>query len=191
MLRVVFAILAIMLGSCQVVAHISSDKCNLPCLRLAYAKPTDRWLALTIDDDVIWTELAPIGIPPSPTPLSELGKRLFFETALSSDGKIACITCHDPRHAFADPRSVSFGVYDRQGSRNSQSLTHLGLDSPQHAFFLGRTSQNLARASAHAPNRPQRDGHYARQCTKPLGKCRIPTTLSGSFWATDDRHWYR
>ncbi|MBE9590713.1 c-type cytochrome [Moraxella sp. K127] len=143
MLRVVFVVLAIMFGTCQAVAHTSSGECDIQCLRLAYAKPTDQWLAPTIDDGVAWAELAPIGTPPMPTPLSELGKRLFFETALSSDGQIACITCHDPRHAFADPRPVSLGVYDRQGTRNSQSLTHLGLDSPQHAFFWDGRAKTL------------------------------------------------
>lgn len=121
-----------MFGTCQAVAHTSSGECDTQCLCLVYA---NQWLPSTVDDGVAWTELALIGVPPMPTPLSELGKRLFFETKSSSDGQIACITCHDPHHAFADPRPVSLGVYDRQGTRNSQSLTHLGSDSPQCAFF--------------------------------------------------------
>lgn len=42
-------------------------------------------LPSTVDDGVAWTELALIGVPPMPTPLSELGKRLFFETKHQTD----------------------------------------------------------------------------------------------------------
>jgi cytochrome c peroxidase len=32
--------------------------------------------------------------------LEALGRKLFFEPALSASGKMACATCHDPRHGF-------------------------------------------------------------------------------------------
>ncbi|HEY8946140.1 MAG TPA: cytochrome c peroxidase [Polyangiaceae bacterium] len=56
---------------------------------------------------------------------AQLGKRLFFERRLSRSGEIACASCHDQRHAFADPRQFSIGVDGRSGSRNAQSLTNL------------------------------------------------------------------
>ncbi len=52
----------------------------------------------------------------------ELGRDLFFDTALSADGKVACASCHRPEHAFADPRPVSLGVGDARGARNAPSL---------------------------------------------------------------------
>ncbi len=44
-----------------------------------------------------------------------LGRRLFFEARLSSDGQRSCATCHDPAKAFADarPRSVGAVTVDR------------------------------------------------------------------------------
>jgi cytochrome c peroxidase len=52
------------------------------------------------------------GLPPVPipaeNPLTEpkrvLGKMLFWDEQLSSDGSIACGTCHRPAHGGADPR---------------------------------------------------------------------------------------
>jgi cytochrome c peroxidase len=42
----------------------------------------------------------------------ELGTKLYFDTRMSTDGSIACVSCHDPRHGFADPRGkpTSAGV---------------------------------------------------------------------------------
>jgi cytochrome c peroxidase len=44
-----------------------------------------------------------------------LGRRLFFDARLSSDGQRSCATCHDPAKAFTDalPRSVGAVVVDR------------------------------------------------------------------------------
>lgn len=116
---------------------------DIACLRTHYIKPTAQWHAPTIDEGVNWAELAPITRNPTPpTLLVKLGQALFFEKALSSDQTIACVSCHDPAHAFADPRTVSLGVFGRQGKRNAQSLLHLGLDAPvPNGFFWdGRAS---------------------------------------------------
>lgn len=53
-----------------------------------------------------------------------LGRRLFFDPALSSDGLMACATCHRPDHAFADDRAVARGRPDRPGKRNVPSLVN-------------------------------------------------------------------
>lgn len=121
---------------------------DLPCLREHYTQPTTKWHTPTIDDGINWTELAPITPykPTPPTPLAELGKALFFEKTLSSNGQIACVSCHDPDHAFADPRTVSLGVFDRQGKRNSQSLVHLGLGGQKsHGFFWDGRATTLGK----------------------------------------------
>ena len=36
--------------------------------------------------------------------LAALGETLFFDPGLSGTGTQSCATCHDPAHAFADPR---------------------------------------------------------------------------------------
>ena len=55
----------------------------------------------------------------------DLGKRLFFDTALSVDSTISCASCHKPSLAFSDDVPFSFGVNEKIGTRNSPSLTNL------------------------------------------------------------------
>jgi cytochrome c peroxidase len=54
-------------------------------------------------------------------PLVELGRRLFFDPAVSRTGTVACSTCHDPDHGFSDRRRLS---PDELGftQRHSQSV---------------------------------------------------------------------
>ena len=56
----------------------------------------------------------------------ELGRKLFFDPELSRDRSVACVSCHQPDYAFADPRRVSPGVDGRLGTRNSPSLMNVG-----------------------------------------------------------------
>ena len=61
--------------------------------------------------------------------MAKLGRALFFDTSLSSSGKISCASCHSPEHAYGPPNdaSVMLGGPDlrRQGARAVPSLTYL------------------------------------------------------------------
>ncbi len=61
-----------------------------------------------------------------------LGKELYFDKRISTDGTVACASCHDPAHGFVDPRDAktSAGVGGSLGTRNSPT----GLN----AAFLGK-----------------------------------------------------
>ncbi|HEX3985377.1 MAG TPA: cytochrome c peroxidase [Acidobacteriaceae bacterium] len=50
----------------------------------------------------------------APDRIAALGKRIFFDPDLSASGKMACSTCHDPRHAYGPPndRAVQYGGPD-------------------------------------------------------------------------------
>lgn len=53
----------------------------------------------------------------------ELGRKLFYEVALSSDGSTSCGSCHQQFAAFSQiDHRVSHGVHDRQGVRNSPGI---------------------------------------------------------------------
>ncbi|ALV06367.1 cytochrome-c peroxidase [Roseateles depolymerans] len=54
---------------------------------------------------------------PSPAELTELGRQLFHETALSASGRMSCASCHDPAHAYGPPngRAVQWGGAGAQG----------------------------------------------------------------------------
>jgi len=52
-----------------------------------------------------------------------LGQRLFFDRGLSSEGTIACVSCHDPTQGFSDPKSRSVGVREQLGDRHAMPIT--------------------------------------------------------------------
>lgn len=61
----------------------------------------------------------------------EIGKQIFLDTNLSQPKGQACVSCHDPQHAFADPRPQSMGALaNRVGTRNAPSLMYSALIPP-------------------------------------------------------------
>jgi len=60
----------------------------------------------------------------------ELGRRLFYDADLSRDGTMACATCHEQFHAFADGNRTHPGVTDEPGRRNVPGLGNVGRFSP-------------------------------------------------------------
>jgi cytochrome c peroxidase len=52
---------------------------------------------------------------PSAAGLTALGRELFFDPALSASGKMACATCHDPRHDFGPPNDLPVQPGGRDG----------------------------------------------------------------------------
>lgn len=64
-----------------------------------------------------------------PTPERiELGKLLFNDVRLSSDGTVSCASCHRENHAFADQVSVSTGTHGRLGRSNAPSIVYAGFE---------------------------------------------------------------
>lgn len=61
----------------------------------------------------------------------ELGKKLFFEKALSVDSSLSCASCHNPALAFSDEVEFSLGVANRPGTRNSPTLANIAY----HPYF--------------------------------------------------------
>lgn len=88
-----------------------------------------------VEEETVYPALMeiPEGFPSVPEPEDntftqirwELGKKLFFDKRLSSDGTISCASCHEPSLAFSDDVSFSSGVQNRAGTRNSPSLTNV------------------------------------------------------------------
>lgn len=56
----------------------------------------------------------------------ELGRKLFYDRRLSADNSISCGNCHLQNAAFTHPgHSVSHGIHDLLGSRNTQPIMNL------------------------------------------------------------------
>lgn len=71
----------------------------------------------------------------------ELGRKLFYDGRLSSDGTISCGFCHEQQHAFTHHgHTVSQGVDGQIGTRNSPSIQNLGW---QTSFMFDGATDHL------------------------------------------------
>jgi cytochrome c peroxidase len=77
---------------------------------------------------------------PSAAALAMLGGQLFADPALSASGKIACTTCHDPKHDFGPPnaQAVQHGGADGRsfGVRAAPSLKYTQNTPPFTEHFV-------------------------------------------------------
>lgn len=62
----------------------------------------------------------------------ELGRKLFFETRVSTDGRTGCVSCHSPSHYGADSLPQSVGVHGKLMPRNAQTVFNTPLLISQH-----------------------------------------------------------
>ncbi|MBS1776674.1 MAG: c-type cytochrome [Bacteroidetes bacterium] len=70
--------------------------------------------------------------------MEKLGEKLFFDPILSEDQTISCASCHKPEFAFADTTSVSKGVKERLGFRNTPSAMNVA--DRKYLFWDGRAA---------------------------------------------------
>lgn len=79
----------------------------------------------------------PHNIPPPPVPADNpvteesviLGEKLFFDKGLSANNTISCSSCHDPEHAFAEPKTVSVGANGDALNRNALALVNVAYNA--------------------------------------------------------------
>jgi cytochrome c peroxidase len=104
-----------------------------------------------------WSMVLPLGLQaaaaniPDDNPMNDdkiaLGKSLYFDKRLSKDMTIACASCHNPYHGFADPSATSAGVGRALGGRNSPTVLNRLFSSDQ--FWDGRAAD--LEIQAHGP----------------------------------------
>jgi cytochrome c peroxidase len=87
-------------------------------------------------DPVAWARIyVPPGNELTPARIA-LGRKLYFDTHLSSDGTVSCATCHDVNRGFTDHRAVAEGVGGHLGRRSSPTTMNAALF--QSMFWDGR-----------------------------------------------------
>lgn len=83
--------------------------------------------------------LRPVRIPDD-NPMSEakikLGKQLYFDPRLSSDGTVSCATCHDPDQGWSNGEAVATGVGGQKGNRSAPTIINAAYNYFQ--FWDGR-----------------------------------------------------
>jgi cytochrome c peroxidase len=61
-----------------------------------------------------------------------LGRRLFFETRLSADGKVGCVSCHLPTLWATDGKPLAIGTGGKENPRNSPTIFDVYPQVAQH-----------------------------------------------------------
>ena len=51
-----------------------------------------------------------------------VGRLLYYDVRLSSDGTVSCASCHEPDHGFTDGQAVSTGIGGQQGGRSAPTV---------------------------------------------------------------------
>src|SRR6476660_1638640 len=73
---------------------------------------------------------------------SDLGRRLFFDTRLSSNGRVACSTCHQADRGFQDGIALANGV----GTTARRPMPIAGMARSPFLFWDGRKDSLWAQA---------------------------------------------
>ena len=127
MRRIIFLLFFAALGACQPREVLPPWEARQPDIDLKEA-----------ESERLRSE--PISILPRPQNLDprhvKLGGRLFFDPRFSSDGKVACATCHDVSSGGGDGRKFSLGVEKKQGGINAPTVLNASLNVAQ--FWDGR-----------------------------------------------------
>ena len=109
----------------------------------------DGWTGAQLDElrSMSIVELEPL--PSDPTNqvaddprAADLGKRLFFDTRLSSNGLVACSTCHQPDRGFQDGTALASGV----GTTARRTMPVAGMARSPFLFWDGRKDSLWAQA---------------------------------------------
>lgn len=107
------------------------------------------WTLSQLDELRSLSLLALEPLPPDPTnrvaedpAAADLGRRLFFETRLSANGRVACSTCHQPERGFQDGRALAIGV----GTTDRRAMPIAGMARAPFLFWDGRKDSLWAQA---------------------------------------------
>jgi len=98
----------------------------------------------------LWIGSLP-ALPPDPSnsyaddpQAAEFGHELFFDTRFSSNGEVACATCHQPELMFTDGLPLAQGV----GTTDRKTMTIIGTAYSPWQFWDGRKDSQWAQALA-------------------------------------------
>jgi cytochrome c peroxidase len=81
-----------------------------------------------------------------------LGKQFFWEKRWSRNGTVACVSCHDPGHGWADARQFSLRFDGKPTTRHSPTLVNrLFSDTQQWAGTRASLEDQVMKASDQTP----------------------------------------
>ncbi len=71
--------------------------------------------------------------------LSALGKKMFFDPALSRSGRMSCTSCHDPSLAYGPPANLAMGMRAAPSLRYLQAMPQF----TEHYFDSDRGNDSI------------------------------------------------
>jgi cytochrome c peroxidase len=100
------AVLAVALAACKPTTESSSNS------------PAPAALGAARPDQAAPVKVALTLAPASPlSSAAQVGAKLFFDPSLSGSGKMACASCHDPKHAYAPANDLAVQLGGRDGKQ--------------------------------------------------------------------------
>jgi cytochrome c peroxidase len=133
-------------------------------------------------------------LPPDPTnavadnpAAARLGQYLFYDTRLSANGKVACVTCHPAGSAWADGRRLSQGI----GTARRHAPTLWNTAFNRWFFWDGRADSPWSQA-LHPMEDPDEQGgtrlQYVRVLHDDPALRAAYAAVFGAFPDVSDRH---
>jgi cytochrome c peroxidase len=111
---------------------------------------------------------------------ARLGQQLFFDTRLSSNGKVSCATCHQADHGFQDGTALAHGV----GTTNRRTMPIAGTAYSPFLFWDGRKDSQWAQALGPLES-PVEHGGTRAQYARVIAE-NYQTSYQGVFGAIPD-----
>ena len=113
----------------------------------------------------------------------ELGRYLFYDTALSANQQQSCASCHQQQHAFAELRKVSIGSTGQMHRRNAPALVNVAYNNTltwAHDSLQHIEQQLLLPLFGDAPVELGAGGHEP-QILQRLSRAPYPTLFDAAF----------
>jgi cytochrome c peroxidase len=125
----------------------------------------DRWTAEQIEA-IGSLSLTSLGAPPADATnrvaddadAAALGRGFFFDARFSSNGLVACATCHDPALGFQDGRPLARGV----GETSRRAMPLAGVAHSPFLFWDGRKDSQWAQALGPLESAVEHGGNRAQ-----------------------------
>ena len=159
----------------------------LACLSSCSDEPDIRYTPVQVNLEIpqVFSERILDPVIPSNNPLTEegiaLGKKLFFDTKLSSSNTQACASCHSPQFAFTDHTATSDGVLGVFGNRNSMPLFNLAWNY-DNRFFWDGAALSLEEQALEPVNNPiELHSNWAEVATKLQASAEYPQLFQNAF----------
>ncbi len=114
----------------------------------------------------------------------DLGRYLFFDPALSSDGSLSCASCHHPDLGFADGLSRSVGVGGAQVNRAAPSLWNMAF---LERLFWDARAESLEEQAQGPLYTPEEMGNTPEKLLQTLTGNQTYTRLFGQAFPGSDQ----